>query len=120
MAGRNRAALLPVPRIACAYDLCLHPAIVRMNSANLCRMHYDFQAERDAELFCDAQGLKTVVERRAWCAERIHSFGRKSFTDWAASLSQDTVDLMRRVGLHGALDKLRRLGRIDEAGKLVE
>jgi len=57
------------------------PAIVRMAAptgwANLCRMHYDFEAERDAELFCDAQNLKTVFEKRAWVREKMGVFWKR-------------------------------------------
>lgn len=118
MAGRSKA-FVPGPRVSCAYDLCLNPAMARVNSANLCRVHYDFQAERDAELFCDAQGLITVEDKREWCRKHMKTFGRTGFHEWAARLTQKDVDLLARLGLARTLEKLRDRGVINADGRIA-
>lgn len=119
MAGRNKAATAG-ERISCAYDLCQDRAIARLNTntgwANLCKRHYDFRAEADSEVFCDAQGLKTVAEKQAWCRQKMKSFGHGDFSDWAARLEQKDVDFFKRLGFAQLIQKLRDHGLIDSEG----
>jgi hypothetical protein len=70
-----------VPRkvVSCAHDLCEHPAICRVKLeagwADLCRHHYDFHAQRQANEFCAANGLITLEQKRAYCLEKARVFG---------------------------------------------
>lgn len=82
MAGRNRVLQRPASdSVSCAYDLCALPALACMRKptgwANVCRMHYDFEAEREGELFCDAQGLKSTADKRAWVAKKMGTFWKQ-------------------------------------------
>lgn len=75
MAGRN-SVLPPRPSVSCAYELCMRGAIVRLGPSNLCKAHYAFKFEAEAEEFCDRMGLRTITEKRAWCAEKMRGFGK--------------------------------------------
>lgn len=69
----------PLRTVACAHDLCSDPAIARLKLehgwACVCRHHYDFHAQRQANEFCAANGLQTFAEKRAFCLEKARAFG---------------------------------------------
>lgn len=70
----------PRPSVPCAHDLCPQPALVRVKLeqgwANLCRKHYEYHAQRQANEFCIANGLETLEQKRAYCMEKSKMFGQ--------------------------------------------
>jgi hypothetical protein len=88
--------------------------------ANVCASHYSFLAQREAELFCDAQGLVSVDDKRAYCRLMMGNFGRLSFEAWARSLTPGAVKLLVRMGDSKCLAKLRDAGFIDMNNQLVQ
>lgn len=72
--------------VACAHTNCPHPAIVNLKLLTgwtmLCRGHYEFQAQREANEFCGRNGLLTREQKHAFCKAKMPSikqrFGRLS------------------------------------------
>lgn len=79
MALKSSKHEAPLRTVACAHDLCPHSAIVRLKLehgwACVCRHHYDFHAQRQANEFCVANGLQTLEQKRAYCLEKARAFG---------------------------------------------
>jgi len=88
--------------------------------ANVCASHYSFLAQREAELHCDAQGLVSIEDKRAYCRVMMSGFGKVSFESWARSLTPGAVALLVRSGDSRCLAKLRDAGFIDANNQLVQ
>ncbi len=79
---RKRGASAPIERrTVCAFETCACLAVVKVNSANLCELHYLELAQRSAEKTCERLGLKTTAQKRAWVL--ANSRGPKRFQDAA-------------------------------------
>lgn len=103
---------------------CEQPAKHRVDGKALCdgceeRVRGEVSRER-----CKARGLNTVEEMRAYCRRMAgRAFGAPpTFEVWAKNITQQTVDILVRMGGRDdlkALDRLRRFGVIDEENRLV-
>jgi hypothetical protein len=102
---------------------CMQGATVRMETpsgrSNVCLGHFLFFAQSEAAIYCEANGLETVEQMREFCRQKMRSFGRRSFDDWASTIKQDTVTLMIRTGADKALARLREGGYIDSDFKVT-
>src|SRR5215471_16994344 len=96
---RPRPSLAPIP---CSFTGCTSSAVARVQAqtglANVCASHYSFLAQREAELHCDAQGLVSIEDKRAYCRVMMSGFGKVSFESWARSLTPGAVALLVRLG----------------------
>ena len=66
----------------CAYAGCDTTPIVRQKLstgwANLCRKHYDAQAQERADAYCLENGLDTTEKKIAFCKEKLGVFLQKA------------------------------------------
>lgn len=119
---REAAALPPIPLLPCGRGGCKNPAKVKVAERWVCFACRDELRSDESRKFCEARGLRTVEEMRAYCKEKARSFGRAgSFDAWTKNMTQSTVDIIRR--LDGArsptLDRLLEAGVVDGADKLI-
>jgi hypothetical protein len=79
MALKSSKQEAPLRTLPCAHDLCPNPAMVRLKLEHgwvcLCRHHYDFHAQRQANEFCAKNGLLTLEQKRGYCLEKARAFG---------------------------------------------
>lgn len=63
--------------VACAHTNCPHAAIVRLQLktgwASLCRGHYEFHVQQEANEFCARSGLVTREQKYAFCKAKMPS-----------------------------------------------
>jgi hypothetical protein len=102
--------------IQCAHDLCAHSAILRLKLptgwANLCRHHYDFHAQREADKFCAENGLITLEQKRAFCLQKMLMFGKVDpVTHWEKVLATEGLSLYSYECAREALEFLKHRGR---------
>lgn len=123
MAGRAAQKALEqalVTRLWCATVGCERHA---RPGSRLCEDCETEQHQRASEAFCEAHGLRTVEQKRAYCARLARSFGRAPrFETWAKNITQRAVDLMLINAGEGdkqALERLRDYGAIDEQNRVV-
>jgi len=60
--------------IACGYDGCKEPAVIRMKIhgwTNVCIQHYLAHAQVKAKDFCMLRGLHTLEDQIAFCSPRL-------------------------------------------------
>ena len=121
--ARREIARPALPRVPCALPVCKARALVRMETpsgtANVCAEHFLFFAQAEAAIFCETHGLATVGQMREFCREKMRRFGRRSFEDWARTITQDTVMLMLRTGSDKVLARLKDGGYIDSDFKVT-
>ena len=64
--------------VPCAHDGCGDPAILSKKLptgiANLCRKHYEFHTQQEANEFCKANGLGTREQKRDWIKSHMPNF----------------------------------------------
>jgi len=67
--------------IPCAHDGCPDPAVLnkklQTGIANLCRKHYEFHTQQEANEFCRARGLVTREQKFAWIKAHMPNFSMK-------------------------------------------
>jgi len=125
MAGRREQPRPQAAPIACDFESCGEAAIARVpgvaGMANVCKQHYSFLAQREAELFCDAQGLSSAADKLAFCRVKMKEFGRGGdFDSWVKTVSQRTVAVLVQSGNVRLLERLRRAGVIDAYNRMVK
>src|SRR5262245_48267220 len=119
---REQQRAAPLPPVACAYQGCEKHAVASVNGSgvNLCAQHYVEIAQREADVFCNAQGLENVEDKIAYCRMQMKHFGRGNFETWAKTVTQQTVAILVRAGNKKLLDKLRDAGVIDDYNRMVK
>lgn len=74
-AKKNPTFDLPKPIVDCAFEGCRTPAILREHLptgwANLCEYHWQRDAIKRADQNCNARGLKTLAQRKAFCRQLL-------------------------------------------------
>jgi hypothetical protein len=65
------------PKIDCAHTQCPYPGDVDLKLktgwAHLCKSHYEFHIQQQADDFCKANDLTTRAAQLAFIREKLHS-----------------------------------------------
>ena len=78
------------PANPCAFEVCSLPAMVRLQSSNLCRRHANLRWQAEANAFVEILNLKTREEKVEYCADAIRAFlGRRPGKWWAEAILAD-------------------------------
>jgi hypothetical protein len=71
----------PEQTVKCCHDICFNDAKVKIKThtgwANLCMRHYDDHYQKQSEEYCNALGLTTTEQRRAWVKQQINRLAKK-------------------------------------------
>lgn len=77
-AAAEKEVAVPVP---CVHESCASDAILSQRLptgwANLCRHHYEFHHQRQADAFCAERGLVTVEQKQAWIKEKLGDIAKR-------------------------------------------
>lgn len=69
------------PRVKCCHDDCFVTAFCKIQTptgwANFCESHYTQYFRDQAKANCDAKGLKTTAEKRAWLQKMCETIGNR-------------------------------------------
>lgn len=117
-ASAQQAQLMP-----CGRGGCKNPARTKFNGRWLCfDCRNDLKSE-ESRKFCEAKGLRTVDEMRAYCRDTARKIGQGvSFETWAKNITQKTVDIIARGGARSdeaCLERLRAAGAIDGRSRVI-
>ena len=66
----------PRPPMACGHTGCPHPAVTVLKIQGwtyLCKAHYEFHVQREADEFCRANNLITKQDKIAYIHEKLKS-----------------------------------------------
>ncbi len=116
MALKSSKVEAPAKVYQCAHDLCNGNAIYRIKLptgwGNVCRKHYDFHAQQEANKFCADSGLDAFEKKRSYCLQKMLMFGKVDpLTHWTKVINTPGLPMQTYETAKQALEFLKYRGR---------